>query len=190
MIYRLSLVKERKLLLAHGIPPLLQVCKQIREETLKVYYAENGFGMLVMNMQFFPFYSWVQEQEPSVLNHLHRLTFYFIGFEGWSAAHQLLRVQEEDLNLSIQLDFAGQYDMFQAYKNAFALVSMLRKTGLSWDQLADVTKYAQEMMGACRMDDEWHGLDWDEEFIEDMQDDFEMSSRIVLDKELARKMGI
>jgi len=185
MIYRLSLVKEGKLLLGRGIPPLLQVCKQMREETLKIYYAENSFGMLALELHFCPFYSWLEDQEPSIPKHLQRLTFYLVGFAGWSPAHKLLKVKEETLNHNIQLDFGGQSDMVQAFQNAFDLVSMLRKTGLSWEQLADVSKYTSEIMYAIKPRDLWEGVCWDDEFVYEMLDDFELSAARLFNERLA-----
>ena len=189
MIYRLSLVKEKKLLLGHEIPPLLRICKQIREEALGIYYAENSFGMLIMNMHFCPFYNWVKKQVPSVLKHIQKLTCYLIGCVGLPAAHQLLRVQEEFLNPNIRVDFDGASDMATAYEHAFALVSMLRKTGLSWDQLADVTKHAQGLVD-CKLEDEWHGMEFDEDLVEDMQDEFEPSSQVLIDEQVAWLWGL
>lgn len=177
MIYKQALIFDAgKLLIFSNPPPLLQLCRQIREEATPTFYGENSFGVLVGDFHFCAFHAWTEKQAPLVLQSLRHITFYLAGNVGWTDPLKLIELRNEKTPLAAW-HFGGQCDMMEAFDNAFDLAELLHKQGLSSVNVTQALKHSHGMMTAAGHFGEWHGLEFDEDFIGDMCCDFHPSSR-------------
>lgn len=177
MIYKHALIVDAgKLLLFSDPPPLLQLCRQIREEAIPTFYGDNLFGLLVVNFHFCAFRAWTEKQVPLVLQSLRYITFYVAGSTGWTDPLKLIELRNEKTPLATW-DFSGQCDMMEAFDNAFDLADLLHKQGLSSVNITHALEHSHSMMTAAGHFGEWHGLEFDEDFMDDMCCDFHSSSR-------------
>lgn len=180
MIYKEALVfRPGKLLLFNNPPAMLQLCEQIREEAVPTFYGENCFGLLVSDFHFCPFREWMENQAPLVLQSLQHITFYLAGGTGWTDPLEMVELRNEKMPRA-KWTFDGQCDMMEAFDNAFDLAELLLKQGLSSNDITQALEFSLSMMTAAGHHGEWHGLEFDEDFIGDMCCDFHISSRSTL----------
>lgn len=128
-------------------PALLQVSKQVRTEAAAMYYGLNDVTIIIEDMHFCKFYSWLTILGP-LSKELRSITFIMEGDGGWPDWAGYAKLEEKHLSRACLVNAVGNFQMATAFDEAMKTVKHLRSCGLKWVQIKIAMDHMSEMVGA------------------------------------------
>ena len=136
--------------LSTGEPDLAFVSRQLRDESLDMFYSGNQFQLHVKNLNFEPIFKWLSDIGPTRSHTIAGLTIFLDGKDskqGWWNAQRYVEAKETLLSPDAKVSFRGNnYTQRIAWRHTVSMVTHLREAGLSWDQIQKTFVEARKVM--------------------------------------------
>jgi len=163
--------------LSTGEPDLAFVSRQLRDESLDMFYRGNDFQLHVQNLNFDPVFKWLANIGLTRSHTIAGLTVHLIGRDskdGWSNAQRYVEAKETLLSPGAKVSFRGNnYSQRIAWRHVVNMVTThLREAGLAWDRIQKTLIDARKVMDwsdrvGGLWPDEHYRIDSDNDFSED-----------------------
>ncbi len=115
-------------------PALSMTCRQMRNESIGIFYRRTSFNVCLDDFDFKPLFTWLRDIGMVNSNAIERLFIDLYG-DGWTNARYFLEAKEEMLTSTEVIFMGDNYHMDHAWSRAIDMGTGLRTAGLSWDQI-------------------------------------------------------
>ncbi|KAK3653365.1 hypothetical protein LTR56_004569 [Elasticomyces elasticus] len=155
-IYELVLLENKKICINKKLrmPALLQVCRQIRSDTLVMWYERNAFSITVMHCHADVLLRWVRHIEIAPLRGINKVpTLVFIrGTPDWSNLMAWSKAVWVDGGVTFD-DLPGKRKLIQVINAATAMADRLGGNGRPWSECESALEDFRVAVGAY--DSKW-----------------------------------
>lgn len=157
IIYSLSLRSMKSIRVGEDHPALVKVNKQIRKESLSIFYKYNSISFNIHGLHICPLLSWLDKTGAELTKRIGVLKINF-KFHRNSTCPTLseptgfLEAWETFLSPNVRIQLKGREDSLAQFHIACEMGRKMRQEGLSWDVIGLLLFRANQMVTVYKED--------------------------------------